>query len=331
MNEACNLKGDEQMNKKSFFKWLLAGLVVALMATACTTPQEAQPEESKPTIRLAENSWLNAKLNTAVAKILLEDEMGYPVEVVPIDGDGQFPALDKGELHATLEVWVSGRSAEIQEYTEKGTVEIGGELGVVGRQGWFIPAYMLDEHPELATWEGLKDPEIAALFSTPETGDKGQLFLGDPTWPYIGPDVIKGLELPLQAVYAGSEEALLAALGEAYSKKEPILFYFWTPHTAFAQYELAEVKLPEYSEECAARAETGGRDCGYPPDVLLKLFSSNLSDYAPEAYYFLENFNYTNEDQIMMLGLVEVQGKTIEEAARLWIEQNENVWRAWIP
>ena len=46
---------------------------------------------------------------------------------------------------------------------------------------------------------------------------------------------------------------------------------------------------------------------------------------------FLRSFKYTNEDQIMMLGLVEIQGKTVEEAARTWIEQNENVWRAWIP
>ncbi len=321
------------MKKKGILKCLLAGLVVLLVATACTPSQETEAEETvtRPTIKLAENSWLGAKLNPAVAKILLEEEMGYPVEVVPIDGAGQFPAMDEGELHATLEVWVSARTDEINEYTEKGTVEIGGELGVVGIQGWFVPAYMLDEHPELATWEGLKDPEVAALFSTPETGDKGQLLLGDPTWVYIGPDVIEGMGLPLEAVYAGSEEAILAALDEAYSKGEPLLFYFWTPHTAFAKYELAEVKLPEYTEECAARAETGGRDCGYPPDVLLKLLSSDLSDFAPQAYRFLKNFNYTNEDQIMMLGLVDVQGKTIEEAARTWIEQNENVWRAWIP
>lgn len=321
------------MKKNNCFQWILVGLVVVLVATACTPTQGTQPQETaaKPTIRLAENSWLNAKLNTAVAKTLLEEEMGYPVEVVPIDGAGQFPAMDKGELHATLEVWVSARTDEIKEYTEKGTVEIGGELGVVGIQGWFVPAYMLDEHPELATWEGLKDPEVAALFSTSETGEKGQLLLGDPTWVYIGPDVIEGMGLPLEAVYAGSEEGILTALDEVYSKREPLLFYFWTPHTAFAKYELAEVELPEYTEECAAKSETGGRDCGYPPDVLLKLLSSSLSELAPEAHRFLKNFNYTNEDQIMMLGLVEVQGKTIDEAARIWIEQNENVWRAWLP
>jgi len=322
------------MSKNSFSKWSLVALVMVLAATACAPFQDPQPEEtaSKPTIKLAENSWLNPQLNAAVAKILLEEEMGYPVEVTLYDPADVFPALESGDLHATLEVWPSSRFKEIREYTEKGTVELGGELGVVGIQGWFVPAYILDEHPELAIWEGLKDPEIAALFSTPETGDKGQLLLGDPEWAVHGSELIKGLELPFQVVYTGSEEGLLAAIDEAYNKQEPLLLYFWTPHTAFAQYELVEVALPEYSEGCAdGETETGTRDCGYQPDVLLKLLSANLSDYAPEAHRFLKNFKYTNEDQIMMLGLVEAQGKTVEEAARIWIEQNGNVWKAWIP
>ena len=176
-----------------------------------------------------------------------------------------------------------------------------------------------------------QDPEIAALFRTPETGDKGQLLLADPSWVYYGPDIIENRGLFLQAVHAGSEEAVLAALEAACGKHEPLLFYFWTPHPAFAQYELAEVELPAYSEACEAKAEKEGWDCGYPPDVLIKIFSSDLSDYAPGAYQFLKNFNYTNKDQIMMLGLAEVQGQTIEQTARTWNEQNENVWRAWIP
>ncbi len=34
---------------------------------------------------------------------------------------------------------------------------------------------------------------------------------------------------------------------------------------------------------------------------------------------------------IIKVNLVDIQGKTIEEAARIWVEQNENIWRNWIP
>lgn len=324
------------MNKISISMWLsLFCLTVVFVVTACIPSQDPQTEEAavKPTIKLGENPWTTAALNTAVAKIILEEEMGYPVEIVTIDENAQWSALASGDLHASLEVWPSGHVDNFALYIEEqASVEIGGPLGPVGAIGWFIPKYVLNDHPELATWEGFQDPEVAALFSTPETGEKGQLLLGDPSWVYVGPEFIESQELPLQAVYAGSEEAILSALDEAYNEKKPLLFYLWTPHTAFAKYELVEVKLPEYTQQCGEKAEAGnGRDCGYPADVLLKALSASLSDYAPEAYRFLKNFKYTSEDQIMMLGLVDIQGKTVEEAARIWVEQNENIWRAWIP
>lgn len=322
-------------NKIRFFRWLsLIGLIVVLFTISCAPVQDSQVKEAvtKQTITLGENSWTTSELNIAVAKILIEDEMGYPVEVATVSGDEMFPAMEEGTIHAVLEVWPSARSGEIQEYTEKGAVEVGGELGVVGIQGWFMPAYVLDDHPELATWKGFKDEEVAALFSTPKSGVLGQLLLGDPTWVYLGTDFIETQGLPLQAVYAGSEDAILSALDIAYSNNEPVLFYLWTPHTAFAKYQLVEVELPKYTQECADKADAGqGRECGYPPDVLLKVISSSLNDFAPEVYRLLKNFRYTNEDQIMMLGLVDIQGKTVEEAARIWVDQNESIWKAWIP
>ena len=36
-----------------------------------------------------------------------------------------------------------------------------------------MPTFVVDEHPELATWEGFMDPELAGLFATAETGESG--------------------------------------------------------------------------------------------------------------------------------------------------------------
>jgi len=323
------------MNKIYFPKWLSTGIVVMLAATACTLPQETLREEAtsiRPTIKLAKNPWLSAELNTVVAQLLLEEELGYPVELIAIDDQAQYLALENGDVHASLEVWPLGYVAEIQQYVrDRGTVENGGCLGPIGKIGWYVPTYMLDEHPELATWEGFKDPENVALFRTPESGDKGQFLAGDPSWYQFDADIIRNLGLDLEVVTVGSEEAILAALDAAYSGREPILFYFWTPLAAFAQYELTQVELPEYSDACYANMDSGGIDCDYPTEMTTKLFWSGLGDYAPDAYYFLKSFYYTTEDLITMLALVDIQGKTVEQAARIWIEQNENVWRAWIP
>jgi glycine betaine/proline transport system substrate-binding protein len=292
----------------------------------------AEEAGDKPTIRLAENPWSGSQVNVAVAKILLEDQLGYPVEIVTIDENAQWPALAGGDLDASLEVWPSGHAENVKQYIDdQKVVENGGLLGPVGVIGWFTPQYVIDQHPELATSEGFKDPELAKLFATAETGDMGQFLAGDPSWVQYDTDIINNLGLNLQVVTAGSEEAILAALDSAYSREEPILFYFWTPHSIHAKYDLAQVELPEHSEECYAQAETGGVDCAYPADELFKIFAGDLKDRAPDAYELLKNFNYTTEDQIQMIADVELNGKSAEEAARAWVDANEAKWQPWLP
>jgi glycine betaine/proline transport system substrate-binding protein len=252
--------------------------------------------------------------------------------VISLDENAQWPALAAGDAHASLEVWPSGHAANVAEYIDgAGTVENGGLLGPVGRIGWYMPTYLLTDHPELATWEGFTTDEAAALFATAETGDAGQFLGGDPSFVQYDGDIINNLGMPFEVVFAGSEEAILAQLDSAYSREEPVLFYFWTPHSIHAKYDLARVELPEYSDACYATADSGGVDCDYPGDDLFKIFWSGLAEAAPDAHTLLANMNYSTEDQINMIAAVEIDGQTVEEAAQAWIDANENVWRTWLP
>lgn len=282
------------------------------------------------TIQLAENPWTASSLNVHVAKILLEEQLGHAVEIVSIDENAQWPALSTGDLSASLEVWPSGHAANVSEYIDsQGSVVNGGELGVIGKIGWYVPTYVVDANPELATWEGYSTPEAAALFATAETGANGQFLSGDPSFVQYDQAIIDNLGLPFQVVYAGSEEAILAALDSAVSREAPLLFYFWTPHSVHAKYDLTEVALPEHTEECYA--DPAAVDCDYPSDVLFKIFWSGLEEAAPDAYTLLSNMSYSTEDQIAMIADVELNGLSLEDAARAWLDANEGTWQGWLP
>lgn len=343
------------MSKKRFhvLPRLLPWAVVALMALAACrqapaapvapaeapaapapTAAPAQPSGEKPVIKLAENPWTGSSVNVYVAKQLLEEKLGYTVEVVTIDENAQWPAVAKGDISAILEIWPSGETHQkgLKQYVEgdKTVVHLG-ELGVVGKISWYVPKYVVDAHPELATWEGFKNPELAKLFATAETGDAGQFLAGDPSWVQYDEEIIQNLGLNLKVVRAGSEQAVLAALDSAYSRKEPILFYLWTPHSVHNKYELVPVKLPEYTDECYAEANAGKKACDYPKDVLFKVANAKLKETAPDAFQFLANMKLSDADQISMIADVELNGKTPAEAARAWIEKNEAVWSQWLP
>lgn len=313
----------------------IATAAPAAEATQETAPTAAPaPTGDKPVIKLAENPWTGSSVNVYVAKQLLEEKLGYQVEIVSIQETLQWDAVSKGELSAVLEVWPSGEVHQkgLQQYVEGDkTVENLGELGVVGKISWYVPKYVVDQYPELATWEGFKKPELARLFATAETGEAGQFLTGDPSWVQYDEEIIKNLGLNLKVVQSGSEQAVLSALDSAYSRKQPILFYLWTPHSAHNKYQLVPVKLPDYTAECYAEANAGKKACDYPKDVLFKIANAKLKETAPEAYQLLKNMSYTDTDQIAMIADVELNGKTPADAAGAWIEKNETVWSKWLP
>ena len=75
---------------------------------------------------------------------------------------------------------------------------------------------------------------------------------------------------------------------------DPLLFYWWTPHSAFSKFDLTAFELPAYSDECYG---SGAVDCDYPEDVLFNVMWDQPGEQAPTAFAILSNFNYSNEDQ----------------------------------
>jgi len=322
-------------------RWAVAaGLaVVALLATACSDVTSsssaasggaAVPDNSGTTINIAVNPWLGSEANAEVVADLLQNKLGYTVNLVHANEYGQFQKLATGELDATLEVWPSGHSQDYRDYiaSNNGVVDAGLN-GITGQIGWYVPTYMLQDHPELATWEGLKTD--ASMFATSDTGSKGRILDGDPTFVTFDQPIADNLGLNLQVVYAGSETSQLAELKTAYANQEPFLFYFWTPHWAQQQYQLTKIQLPPVTQACkdAALNDPTQYACDYPADPLYKAFSDKLQAKAPAAYTLMSAFSYTADDQ-NAIGLDIYNGTDPAEAAQKWIDANPTVWQPWV-
>ncbi len=307
------------MNKAKLFT-LVAALLATMALTACGGSGD-------PDITLVENPWPASELNVAVAKIIIEQELGNAVEIVALDENAQWDAIAAGDVDASLEVWPGGHGERIAEYIgELGTVEDGGKLGPLGEIGWYVPTYVVEANPALATWEGYMD--AAADFATAETGDNGRFLGADPSWYQYDEAIISNLGLPFQVVWAGSEEAMLAEVDTAYSREEPILFYFYSPHAIFSKFDLTRVALPAYTDDCYA--DEAAIACDYPNDELMKILNADLAEKDADVHAFLKNFNYGGEAQVEMLASLD-GGMSVEEAAQAWVDNNEGVWRAWLP
>ncbi len=305
-------------------------VAVALVATACGGDDGGDKE----TITFVVNPWTASALNVAVAAQIIEEELGYPTEVVTIDeNEAMFTGLADGTLDAVLEIWPSGITETEQAFFDDGSVVNIGGLGAIGKIGWFVPQYVLDEHPEYGTWEGLNTPEAAAYFATAETGSNGRFLGTDPSYSQYDGLIIENLGLPFEVIFTGSEPATVAELDARAAAGEPVLMYWWTPTAAVGKYDLVNVQLPAFTPECGASGAAADADvaCDYPEDPIFKAVSAQLEEKAPDVFAFLQAFTITNADQLEMLPAAEIDGEDVDDVAADWIAAHESTWQAWLP
>ncbi len=279
------------------------------------------------TIKIARNNWTSSVIEVEIIKQLIETNLCNPVEIVDIDENAMIPGMSTGDIDANVEVWPSGFTAEEQAFIDDGSVVNMGELGAIGKIGWFVTPNALEQFPQLSTWEGLKDPAVAKAFATAATGSKGRMLAMDPSFSGYEEQLVKNLKLDFKVQYSGSEAATQAEIIALTEANKPVIMYYWMPSAAVGKYGLINIVLPKASVDCAAEADKCDGD--YPEDVLFKVASAKLETKDANVFKFFKNYKMTTDDQLATLPAVEIDGRPAVEVAAEWIAANEAVWSAW--
>ncbi|MFD7713367.1 ABC transporter substrate-binding protein [Streptomyces sp. NPDC059786] len=282
--------------------------------------------EGARTVTLSVQSWVGAQANVAVAQYLLEQELGYRVDTVQVDEVPAWDALSQGRVDAILEDW--GHPEQEQRYVDdKGTIVRGGKLGVTGHIGWFVPTYFAEQHPDATAYKNLN--KYADRLRTAESGGKGQLLDGSPSYVTNDKALVKNLDLDYQVVFAGSEAAQITQIKQFAKERKPFLTYWYSPQWLFEKVPMTEVKLPAYEEGCDADAAKVA--CAYPHTPLEKYLNADFARHGGEAARFLKNFRWTTDDQNEVSLMIAGEKLSAQEAAEKWADRHESTWRSWLP
>lgn len=278
------------------------------------------------TVTLSVQSWVGAQADVAVAEYILKKELGYRVDRVQIDEVPAWDALSQGRVDAIMEDW--GHPEQEQRYIkDKKTIVPGGDVGVTGHIGWYVPTYFAKKHPDVTDWKNLN--KYAKEFRTSESGNKGQLMDGSPSYVTNDKALVKNLGLDYEVVFAGSEAAQITQIEQFAKQKKPFLSYWYKPQWLFEKVPMTEVKLPEYKEGCDA--DPAKIKCAYPHTPLQKYFNADFAKKGGDAAEFLKNFKWSEEDQNEVSLMIADKKMSPEDAAAKWVSAHESKWRGWLP
>ncbi|WP_406256126.1 ABC transporter substrate-binding protein [Streptomyces chartreusis] len=277
------------------------------------------------TFNLAVNPWVGYEANAAVVAYVAEHDLGCKVNQKDLKEEIAWQGFGTGEVDAVIENW--GHDDLKKKYiTDQKTALDAGPTGNKGLIGWYVPPWLAKAHPDITDWNNLD--KYAAEFKTSESGGKGQLLDGDPSFVTNDEALVKNLKLDFKVVYAGSETALIQAFRKAEKNKEWVIGYFYEPQWFMSEVPLVKVKLPEYKDGCDADAEKV--NCDYPVYELDKIVSAKFAKSGSPAYDLVKNFTWTNDDQNVVAKYIAVDKMAPEAAAKKWVEANRDKVEAWI-
>jgi glycine betaine/proline transport system substrate-binding protein len=309
---------------------IIAVLGIGAMAlTACgdKIDNTAAPNASaKPcgTINLAVNPWVGYEADAAVVSYVAKTKLGCTVNLKQLTEEVSWQGFGTGEVDAILENW--GHNDLKQTYIDQQKVAVeNGMTGNKGIIGWYVPPWMAQKYPDITDYKNLN--KYATQFKTSESGGKGQLLDGDPSYVTNDEALVKNLGLNFKVVYAGSENALIEAFRAAEKNKTPLIGYFYEPQWFLSEVKLVQVKLPPYTPGCDADPKKVA--CDYQPYDLDKIVSKKFADSGTSGANLVKNFQWTNDDQNAVAK--DISSKmSYDDAAKKWVDAHPDMVAGWL-
>ncbi|GGE10129.1 ABC transporter substrate-binding protein [Aureimonas endophytica] len=292
-------------------------------------------------VSIANMNWQSAEVLANIDKIILTEGYGCNAELVVGDTVPTITSMvEKGEPDIAPEGWVDLLPDVANKgIAEKKIVATGAALSDGGDQGWWIPKYVADAHPDIKTIDdALKHPE---LFPAPEDPAMGAVYNGPQGWggTVVTTQLFKayGAEgKKFTLVDTGSAAGLDGSVAKAYERKQGWMGYYWAPTALLGKYEMVKLGFGADYDAAAWKSCNTVADCpdpkknAWPKDKVETLVTAKFAERAGPAMDYLKKRNWSNDTVNKLLSYMTDNQATGEDGAKYFLKNNEDVWTKWV-
>ncbi|EAR49744.1 putative glycine betaine-binding abc transporter protein [Oceanicola granulosus HTCC2516] len=281
---------------------------ISVLALAATS---AAAQDQCDTVTFSDVGWTDITATTAATTAVLE-AIGYDTEVRVLSVPVTYISLAEGDVDVFLGNWMPTMEADIAPYREDGTVDT-------------VRTNLEGAKYTLATNAAGAEAGIADFADIAEHGDalEGQIYGIEPgnDGNRLIMDMIAEDAFGLSdfEVVESSEQGMLAQVGRATDRDEPIVFLAWEPHPMNANYDLTYL--------------TGGDDW-FGPNLGGATVHTNTTagyvDACPNVGKLLQNLEFSLEMENEIMGAILDEGEDPREAAEAWLKDNPEVLETWL-
>lgn len=305
------------------------------------TSMAAQASEPCGRVQIADMNVASATLLAHIDQFVLTHGFGCNVELVPGDTIPTGTSMmERGQPDIAPEIWTMSFGSTLDNALSEGRLTIASSPLIGGGvEGFWVPTYLVDEIPELATIEGIK--ANAHLFTHPENPSRSGIYGCPAGWVCQITARNNFIALDLEAygfdlIDPGSAAALAGSIARAVERKQPWFGYYWSPTPLLGKYDMTMVDFgtgidEEHYISCITQeACQDPKPSMWPTSPVHTLTTGEFAQRAPEAYIYLQNRALTGDDINAMLAWMDDNQADGSFAMEYFMLTHEAIWSEWI-
>lgn len=287
-----------------FFKTTAASiLVLGTLSTAVQANCDA--------VTFSDVGWTDITATTAATTVLL-DALGYETDVKVLSVPVTYTSMARGDIDVFLGNWMPTMEADIAPYREAKTVD-------TVRENLEGAKYTLATNAagaklgitDFASIAAHMDALEGKIYGIEPGNDGNRLIIEMIEADAFG---LKDFE-----VAESSEQGMLAQVGRADKRDEPVVFLGWEPHPMNANFDLTYL--------------AGGDDHFGPDFGGATVYTNTRAGYVaecPNVGKLLSNLKFTLAMENEIMGAILNDSEDPEDAATTWLKANADVLAGWL-
>ena len=253
-------------------------------------------------IKIAYVEWACATASSNTVKAVLQEKLGYDVELLPVSAAAMWTALGSGDVDAMTTAWLPVTHNQYYSKLKDKVVNLGPNCEGAGI-GLVVPAYVtIDSIAELNASADKFDHKIIGIDPGAGIMSKTEKAIAD-------------YKMDKMKLIDSSGAMMTATLSDKIKRKEWVVVTGWTPHWKFARWKLKYLKDPKQVYGGAEHIDT--------------IVRKGLDQDHPDVYKFLDNFKWSLAEIGQQMGW-NADGADPYDSAKRWVKENPEKVDAWL-
>lgn len=265
------------------------------------------------TVTFSDVGWTDITATTAATTVVLQ-ALGYETDIKVLSVPVTYSSMAEGDIDVFLGNWMPTMEGDIAAYRDAGTVDTvranleGAKYTLATNAAG--AALGITSFDAIAANADALDGKIYGI----EAGNDGNRLIID-----MIESGAFGLDADAIEVVESSEAGMLAQVGRASERDEPVVFLGWEPHPMNANYDMTYLE---------------GGDDWFGPDLGgATVFTNTTAGYVdtcPNVGKLLTNLEFTLAMENEIMGAILNDGTDADEAATAWMGDNMDVVMGWL-